>query len=158
MSEEVPRSLQRSVAGTLIDLVDEDEVKIYRSAAGKAPAPPSIDLYDLEGDEEEEEPSGEEVDDDDRAAFRVHQKFAAQGRNAGWEALAGSQMLPSEEDADGGPPCLRMTLDEYFGDVDPVDQIKECRTYASALAQRLKTRTGRLPAQRRRPMKYAKKK
>jgi len=125
MSEEVPRSLQRSVAGTLIDLVDEDEVKIYRSAAGKAPAPPSIDLYDLDGDEEEEmEEVDEEIVEHDRGQKREFQ----------------TRMICGEEYENHDEPDLAEYFDQF--DLDETQVIAVCRTYANYLAQRVRSRWG----------------
>jgi len=49
--EELPRTMKRSAARTLIDLVDdEDHPTIVSTAAGKAPASSSLNLYNLEDD------------------------------------------------------------------------------------------------------------
>lgn len=105
-----------------------------------------------EDDEEEEEPSGEDLVQDDAAPRGLVRN---QPRNPGYQSVlfASQDGEAMEEDE---PPCMHMRLVDYFGDTDPVDQIRECRTYASYVTQELKRKKESFKVQRRKPGPYKK--
>lgn len=105
-----------------------------------------------EDDEEEEEPSGEDLGQDDDVPRPMVRN---QPRNPGYQSVLFTSQ-DGEAMEEDEPPCMHMRLVDYFGDTDPVDQIRECRTYASYVTQELKRKKESFKVQRRKPGPYKK--
>lgn len=126
MSEEVPRDLRRSVAKTMIDLVDnEDDPKIYVGAAGKAPY--SLGSGLLSDDDED-------VDDDDED--KVDEEIIAHDKE--YKADYAKRLRCEEEYENDQTPDLA----SYFAtfNLPNFSVIAICRTYANYLAQQDRTK------------------
>jgi len=127
MSEEVPRDLRRSVAKTMIDMVeDSDEPKVYVGAAGKAPYSLGSGLLsdDDEDIEEEEQPDEEILE-----------------HNKEYKAEYAKRLRCDEEYCDGfeaHTPDLASYF-QQFG-LPNFSVIAICRTYANYLAQQERTK------------------
>lgn len=110
-----------------------------------------------EDDEDEGEPSGEDLEQDDVVPMNLVRN---QPRNTGYKSVfedrfdadVAHEAWPGDE-----PACMSIRLVDYFGDTDPVDQIRECRTYASYVTQELKRKKQMAAVQRRKPGPYSKK-
>jgi len=120
MSDETPRQLHRSVAKTIIDMVDdEDDPKIYVGPAGKAPYSLGSGLLSEEEEDEEEFPADEEI---------------IQTEKAYKEDYAKRLRCDEEYDEELSP---HPDLASYFAkfDLPNFSVIAICRTYANYLAQ-----------------------
>lgn len=118
MSEETPRNLHRSVAKTIIDMVeDEDDPKIYVGAAGKAPYSLGSGLLSEEEDDDEEYPADEEIIENEKAYKEDYAK----------------RLRTDEEYEQTIHPDLALYFAK-FG-LPNFSVIAICRTYANYLAQ-----------------------
>lgn len=134
MSEEVPNKLVRSVAGTMIDMADDsDEPKIYRTPAGKCPAPSSVDLYNLSDHEEEIEEEEDEVDEEIMEHNEVYRKDYA-------------KRLRCDEEYCDGYEAHTPDLASYFAPfgLPNFSVIAICRTYANYLAQQERSKNPKI--------------
>jgi len=126
MSEETPRNLHRSVAKTIIDMVeDEDDPKIYVGAAGKAPYSLGSGLLSDEDEDDEEYPADEEIVEHDKEYKAEYAK-----------------RLRCDEDYCEGFTAHTPDLAAYFKEFDlpNFSIIAICRTYANYLAQQERTK------------------
>jgi len=126
MSDETPRELRRSVAKTMIDMVeDEDDPKIYVGAAGKAPYSLGSGLLSEEEYEEEEDHGDGEIMEHNK---EYKQEYA--------------KRLRCDEDYceafESHTPDLAAYF-EQFG-LPNFSIIAICRTYANYLAQQERTK------------------
>ncbi|AXH75937.1 MAG: hypothetical protein [Cressdnaviricota sp.] len=129
MSDEVPRELHRSVAKTIIDMVeDSDDPKVYVGAAGKAPYSLGSGLLSDEDDDdvEDEEDEDKEIIEHNNERKRTF-----------------VEALKCKEDYEEffNEPDLA----EYFSkfEMSNFQIIAMCRTYANYLAQKERSK---LPA------------
>jgi len=123
MSEETPRELHRSVAKTIIDMVDdEDDPKIYVGAAGKAPYSLGSGLLSEEEDDDEEYPADEEIVDASNA----------------YKADYAKRLRCEEEYEQSITPDLASYFDKF--NLPNFSVIAICRTYANYLAQQERTK------------------
>lgn len=126
MSDEVPRNLHRSVAKTMIDLVDEDDPKIYVGPAGKAP-------YSLGSGVLSEEEYDEEEDHGDGEIMEHNNEYKAD--------YAKRLRCEEEYEPDTEVPDLALYFEKF--NLPNFSVIAICRTYANYLAQQERTK---LPA------------
>lgn len=126
--DEVPRELHRSVAHTIIDMVDDsDEPKIFSTAAGKAPAS-SVKWM---ADEDWQEAEDDVMEDDDAPDEEIIEHDRKHKREF-------AQALRCDEE-------YQPDLHGYFSQFPHVEDftvIAMCRTYANYLAQKLRARSG----------------
>lgn len=127
--EQLSRS--NATARMLIDLVDnEDAPRIYSLPAGKAPASPSLNLYDMDMDEDMPDAVEQELDGDEEI-LEHREEYAREFKRS----LQCDEQYVSE--------CP--DLNEYFSnfELDETQVIAMCRTYANYLAQRIRSRLPR---------------
>jgi len=127
MSDETPRELRRSVAKTMIDLVeDEDDPKIYVGPAGKAP-------YSLGSGLLSEEEYDEEEDHGDGEIMEHNNEYKAD--------YAKRLRCEEEYEVESEVPDLALYFEKF--NLPNFSVIAICRTYANYLAQQERTK---LPA------------
>lgn len=124
MSEETPRKVERSVAKTMIDLVDEDDPKIYVGPAGKAP-------YSLG--------SGLLSDDDEDIVEEDQDDEEILAHNSGYKVDYAKRLRCEEEyDVEPDVPDLAVYFEKF--NLPSFSVIAICRTYANYLAQQERTK------------------